>query len=1225
MRKHLLPIVLVTIAMVFSCGFFVCNADDGDYIEIRTVDDLYNIRNDLTANYILMNDIDMSETSVSGSLYNNYGNGWDPIGSNGKYECQSFSGIFDGNGHIIKNLTIDLRKAKMPSNTPYSVYAGLFAGNSGTIKNLRVQDSDLYAEREGVGSSDSSSRRANKVHLAPIVAYNTGLIENCSSSTNCTAKAPGSYTIRGTYGASDSTYGLGTVYVGGICAENAGRISCCYNESVLSGSTYSSSGLHCCGIASGSNKNGIIENCYNTSETLINSIGEGAINNCYTITQKVIGGTATNCYYLDGIGTAQTGCIGLNESFAVKKTSYNGFDFDNVWTIETATDYKYPQLRNNMMDAAKHVDVIEWKTEPSKIEYYTDEDIDPSGGVFTAYYIDDTHENIKVTKDMLSGYDMTQLGMQTVTVTFREGTLTYDILTSTRPEVKSLTLESMPDKTEFARGTEFDFTGATAKVEYVNGKTDTIPITAKETTGGNINQSGTYTITFEKYGKTISFEVKVVPVKPTGLVIASLPDKTSYIEGQQVDTTGLVVKLEYNNGKKETITDYTIGDYETTVGSRSVSVTYEDFSTSFQVEFAEKTLTGIMVTTQPTRAKYVVGEEFDPAGMVVKAAYDNGYSEEITDYDVSSLTDATGWQTLTVSYNGKNTTIKVMVEAKELVSISISQMPLKTTYIEGEAFDPEGLVVMGNYNDVLQEEVSDYSLTGTTLNKVGQKSITVLCEGCTATFDVTVVAKTLTKITVTPPKKTDYIAGEEFDDTGMVVKAVYDNGKSETVTDYTLSGFGDDEEANTVLVKYGGKSAGFIVTIHTPEQDWVITTKPTCTGKGEKTLYCANCQKVLDTKEIEAEGHKWGSWTEVSSPNCTDKGSEKHTCSVCDLTEYRDVDPKGHTWENDYTVDSQPSCAQEGSESIHCSVCHISDPDSVRSIEKTPHDYGGWTITKDPTCAEKGVKSKTCKNCNHVDTEDIPATGDHSYGAWHTAKDATCVEPGIKERKCEVCQHVDETSIPATGEHIYGEWEQTKAPTQTATGTKTRTCTICGDKQTETIEMLPKLELSKSSFVWNNKVQTPGVSVKAGDKVLPASCYTVTYPKGRKNVGTYTIKVKLKNGYSGTRSASYTIVPKGAGLTGATAASKAVTVKWAKQAAKMSSVRITGYQIQYSLNKDFKSGNKAVNVGGYTKASRKITGLASKKTYYFRVRTYLKSGSKTYYSGWSKVRASKVK
>ena len=173
--------------------------------------------------------------------------------------------------------------------------------------------------------------------------------------------------------------------------------------------------------------------------------------------------------------------------------------------------------------------------------------------------------------------------------------------------------------------------------------------------------------------------------------------------------------------------------------------------------------------------------------------------------------------------------------------------------------------------------------------------------------------------------------------------------------------------------------------------------------------------------------------------------------------------------------------------------------------------------------------------------------------------------------------------------------------------------------------MLPRLVLSKKSFTWNNKIQTPKVAVKAGNRTLPASSYKITWPKGRKNIGTYTIKVTLKNGYSGGRAASYTIVPKGSKLTGASAARRAVTVRWAKQAGRMPKARINGYQIQYSLRKDFKSGNRVVNVGGYSKTSRKISGLKSKKTYYFRVRTYMKSGKKTYYSGWSGVRAAKAR
>jgi len=74
----------------------------------------------------------------------------------------------------------------------------------------------------------------------------------------------------------------------------------------------------------------------------------------------------------------------------------------------------------------------------------------------------------------------------------------------------------------------------------------------------------------------------------------------------------------------------------------------------------------------------------------------------------------------------------------------------------------------------------------------------------------------------------------------------------------------------------------------------------------------------------------------------------------------------------------------------------------------------------------------------------------------------------------------------------------------------------------------------------------------------------------------------------------------------------------------MPKARVTGYQVQYSLKKDFKSA-KAVTVKGYKATAKKITRLSAKKTYYVRVRTYMKTGGKTYYSSWSKVKTARTK
>ncbi len=87
-----------------------------------------------------------------------------------------------------------------------------------------------------------------------------------------------------------------------------------------------------------------------------------------------------------------------------------------------------------------------------------------------------------------------------------------------------------------------------------------------------------------------------------------------------------------------------------------------------------------------------------------------------------------------------------------------------------------------------------------------------------------------------------------------------------------------------------------------------------------------------------------------------------------------------------------------------------------------------------------------------------------------------------------------------------------------------------------------------------------------------------------------------------------------------TKAKKAAAVKWKKQAAKMSTSRITGYQIQLATDSKFTKNKKTVNVKGYSKSSKKVTGLKGGKKYWVRIRTYKKVGSATYYSAWSKAK-----
>ena len=171
---------------------------------------------------------------------------------------------------------------------------------------------------------------------------------------------------------------------------------------------------------------------------------------------------------------------------------------------------------------------------------------------------------------------------------------------------------------------------------------------------------------------------------------------------------------------------------------------------------------------------------------------------------------------------------------------------------------------------------------------------------------------------------------------------------------------------------------------------------------------------------------------------------------------------------------------------------------------------------------------------------------------------------------------------------------------------------------------LSSASLSYTSAEYTGNALKPAATVKAElngktKKLKAGTDYTITYKKNR-YVGKATATITGKGNYTGKLVRNFRINPKGTRVSTVTAAANAVTVKWKKQA-----TQTNGYQIQYSTNKNFKSGNKTVTVKGNKTTSKKISKLKSAKTYYVRVRTYKTVSGKKYYSSWSKAKTVKTK
>lgn len=142
-----------------------------------------------------------------------------------------------------------------------------------------------------------------------------------------------------------------------------------------------------------------------------------------------------------------------------------------------------------------------------------------------------------------------------------------------------------------------------------------------------------------------------------------------------------------------------------------------------QEVFETRTLTGISVTTQPAKTSYVPGESFDRTGMVVKANYSDGTSDEINTYTVSEIDkDIIGEQTLTVSYLGKTTDLKITVKSVSRITAQTS----KSTYYLGENIDKNTITVTAYYSDGTSSVLNsnEFEVTGFE-NTLGKQTLTV--------------------------------------------------------------------------------------------------------------------------------------------------------------------------------------------------------------------------------------------------------------------------------------------------------------------------------------------------------------------------------------------------------------------------------------------------------------------------------------------------------------------
>jgi len=132
----------------------------------------------------------------------------------------------------------------------------------------------------------------------------------------------------------------------------------------------------------------------------------------------------------------------------------------------------------------------------------------------------------------------------------------------------------------------------------------------------------------------------------------------------------------------------------------------------------------------------------------------------------------------------------------------------------GQPIDKSKLTVKAVYSNGVTVEVEDYTLSTDMVERTGINVVIVTYQGRSTTFYIT--GKQVVSIYAYYIGQAVSV-GNAVDKSRLVVNAIYADGTTRSVQDYTLSGETITQVGkNTLHVEYGGKSASFIVTGCTP-------------------------------------------------------------------------------------------------------------------------------------------------------------------------------------------------------------------------------------------------------------------------------------------------------------------------------------------------------------------------------------------------------------------------
>lgn len=341
--------------------------------------------------------------------------------------------------------------------------------------------------------------------------------------------------------------------------------------------------------------------------------------------------------------------------------------------------------------------------------------------------------------------------------------------------------------------------------------------------------------------------------------------------------------------------------------------------------------------------------------------------------------------------------------ASAFSTLSVASMPFKTIYKVGDDFNPAGLALKTDLEQIVTE---GYDISGFDSSQAKRNTyvdVTATWKGHSVQFQVYVMCPHTNVTQTDEEEERNHVEGVKH-----IIKCS-DCG----------------EELSNVWESTG-------VKIHHWDSGQV-QKEPNCTEQGEKFYTCTDddCDETY-TEAIPATGHQWVVSNTIN-PTCEHDGKKEYQCSVCGAQREESINRTGHDY---HAQNTQPAtCLEDGYTEYKCSHEGCETPTYRQTLYKLGHDHQIFE-THPATCTDDGYVVYKCarENCDDTYQETLTKLG-HDYKVdEQLSYPSTCAREGLTVLKCSRCNDTQNRTEAKSSTHVTLVEHPQKAPTYTEDG-----------------------------------------------------------------------------------------------------------------------------------------------------------------------------------------------